>query len=212
MIKIKNLAYKYRRGRTHVLRDVSFEIKSGEIVALMGSNGSGKSTVGKLIAGIITPRKNQIWVDDIDVGVKRHYKEVFAKIGIVFQNPETQIFFDNVRDEMSFVLNQKDDVDGIIDEALERVNMVDRGDSLWDFSLGQKQRIVLAEMLTRKPKYLVLDEPTTMIDSVGKTEIWKIIRKLRSQDLGILLITNSKEEALVADRIITLQNGHIKNG
>lgn len=210
MIKVQNLTYKYRRSHAQILRDASFEVRSGEIVALMGENGSGKSTVGKLVAGIIRPRKSQVLIDDIDVGVKKNYREVFGKIGIVFQNPETQIIFNTVHDEMKFALGQKDNADKIIDEALEQVGMIGHEDGLWDFSLGQKQRIVLAEMLARKPKYLVLDEPTTMVDSVGKVEIWKIIRKLKAQGLGILLITNSKEESMIADRIITLQDGRTK--
>lgn len=212
MIKVRNLKYKYRRARAQILQNVSFDIMNGEIVALVGKNGSGKSTIGKLVAGIITPHKDQIYIDDLDVGVKKNYKQVFAKVGIVFQNPETQIIFNNIEDEMNFALGQQDNMGKIIDKALNQVGIINRNGNLWDFSLGQKQRVVLAEILARKPKYLVLDEPTTMIDSVGKREVWKLIRKLKSQGIGILLITNSDQEAAIADRIIKLQDGHIKNG
>lgn len=210
MIKVRNLKYKYRRSHSLILQDVSFDVKEGEIVALMGKNGSGKSTIGRLVSGIIKPQKNQVFIDEIDVGIKKNYKDIFAKVGIVFQNPETQIIFNNVHDELKFALGKRANVEGIVNEVLEQVGMVNCGDNLWDFSLGQKQRIVLAEILAREPNYLILDEPTTMIDNTGKHEIWKIIRNLKLQGIGILLITNSNEEASIADRIIMLRDGNIE--
>lgn len=210
MIKVQNLKYKYYRSRSLVLQDVSFNVAKSEVVALIGKNGSGKSTIGRLVSGIITPQKNQVFIDEIDVGIKKNYKDIFAKVGIVFQNPETQIIFNNVHDELKFALGKRANVEGIVNEVLEQVGMVNCGDNLWDFSLGQKQRIVLAEILARKPEYLVLDEPTTMIDPAGKHEIWKIIRNLKLQGIGILLITNSNEEALIADRIIMLRDRNIE--
>lgn len=210
MIKVQNLKYKYYRSRSLVLQDVSFNVAKSEVVALIGKNGSGKSTIGRLVSGIITPQKNQVFIDEIDVGIKKNYKDIFAKVGIVFQNPDTQIIFNNVHDELKFALGKRANVEGIVNEVLEQVGMVNCGDNLWDFSLGQKQRIVLAEILARKPEYLVLDEPTTMIDPAGKHEIWKIIRNLKLQGIGILLITNSNEEASIADRIIMLRDGNIE--
>lgn len=210
MIKVQNLKYKYCRSRSLVLQDVSFNVAKSEVVALIGKNGSGKSTIGRLVSGIITPQKNQVFIDEIDVGIKKNYKDIFAKVGIVFQNPETQIIFNNIYDELKFALGKRANVEGIVNEALEQVGMVNCGDNLWDFSLGQKQRIVLAEILARKPEYLVLDEPTTMIDPAGKHEIWKIIRNLKLQGIGILLITNSNEEASIADRVIMLRDGNIE--
>lgn len=210
MIKVRNLQYKYRRACSPVLQDISFDVKNGEVVALMGKNGSGKSTIGRLVSGIVRPQKNQVFIDGIDVGIKKNYKKIFSKVGIVFQNPETQIIFNNVRDELKFALGRHANAEKIMDEVLEQVGMTGRADDLWDFSLGQKQRIVIAEILARRTRYLILDEPTAMIDSVSKHEIWKIIHNLQSQGIGILLITNSDEEASIADRIITLQNGYIK--
>lgn len=210
MIKVRNLKYKYRRSHSLILQDVSFDVKEGEIVALMGKNGSGKSTIGRLVSGIIKPQKNQVFVDGIDVGMKKNYKDIFAKVGIVFQNPETQIIFNNVHDELKFALGKRANVEGVVNKVLEQVGMANCKDNLWDFSLGQKQRIVLAEILAREPNYLILDEPTTMIDNTGKHEIWKIIRNLKLQGIGILLITNSNEEASIADRIIILRDGNIE--
>lgn len=222
MIEVKHLRYKYKSSRDEVLRDISLSLRHGEIVALVGRNGSGKSTLGKLIAGIARPKRGEVLVDRIDVGVKRNYEKVFRKVGIVFQNPETQIIFGEVREEMEFALMGMSSIKGAVSDeqrkenarkitaALDMVGMVDKqGGNLWDFSLGQKQRIVLAEMLARCPQYLVLDEPTTMIDSLGKQTMYKIWRDLRTKGLGILLITNCAEELLVADRVLVLGDGRI---
>lgn len=209
MISVKNLKYSY--GKQEVLKGVSFEIRAGEIVVLVGKNGSGKSTLGKLVTGILRPHAHEVTIDGIDVGVKRNYQKVFEKIGIVFQNPEAQIIFNNIQQEMEFALQNTAETEKAIDAALKSVGMdTKRKDNLWDFSLGQKQRVVLAEMLARRPKYLVLDEPTTMIDSDGKERIWEILRRLRERGLGILLATNSAEELLLADRVLVLADGEIK--
>ncbi len=210
MIVINDLSYQYPRNSRQILKSVSLSVRSGEIVALMGKNGSGKSTIGKLVAGICRPPKKHVFVDGLDVGVKKNYQKIFEKIGIVFQNPETQILFNKIDDEMEFGLDKDAKLDRQIDDALDQVGMLShRQENLWELSLGQKQRIVLAEMLVRKPKYLVLDEPTSMMDDVGKKSMYILIRSLCTQGLGILLITNSTEEARIADRILTLQDGFI---
>lgn len=210
MIKVKNLKYKYRRSAARTLDDVSFTVREGEIVALVGKNGSGKSTIGKIVAGIIRPKKGEVIIDDIDAGARNNFGKIFERVGIVFQNPETQIIFNNVREEMCFACARCEVSNEAIEAALEAVGMKDAPvDDLWDFSLGQKQRIVLAEMLARKPRYLVLDEPTTMIDSLGKSKIYEIIRKLKAEGMGILLISNSAEEIRIADRVVVLSGGKI---
>ena len=210
MIAIKHLKYKYRRSETAILKGVSLTVREGEIVALVGENGSGKSTIGKLVAGIIRPRKGEIYVDNIDASERKNFSMIFQKVGIVFQNPETQIIFNDVWDEMRFVCAQSGIDDKVIKNSLEAVGMENmKTNDLWDFSLGQKQRVVLAEMLARSPQYLVLDEPTTMIDSLGKRKIHEIIRQLRAGGMGILLISNSADEMRIADRIVVLHEGRI---
>lgn len=210
MIKIQNLKYKYRRNEAETLNGVSFTVRGGEIVALVGKNGSGESTVGKIVAGIMRPKRGEVVMDGIDAGVRRNFEKIFRKVGIVFQNPETQIIFNNIREEMCFACARSGINDEAITAALEAVEMKDaRNGDLWDFSLGQKQRVVLAEMLARKPQYLVLDEPTTMIDTLGKRKIYEIIRKLKTEGMGILLISNSADEIRIADRVIVLSGGTI---
>ena len=164
----------------------------------------------KLVADIIRPRKGEIYVDNIDASERKNFSMIFQKVGIVFQNPETQIIFNDVWDEMRFVCAQSGIDDKVIQNSLEAVGMENmKTNDLWDFSLGQKQRVVLAEMLARSPRYLVLDEPTTMIDSLGKRKIHEIIRQLRAGGMGILLISNSVDEMRIADRIVVLHEGRI---
>lgn len=208
MIEVKHLQYKYRRSEVAILRDISFTVREGEIVSLVGRNGSGKSTIGKIVAGIIRPKRGEVMIDGVDAGIRKNFGSVFEKVGIVFQNPETQIIFNDVREEMRFACVQSGTND--IEAALEMVGMskVQTSD-LWDFSLGQKQRVVLAEMLARKPRYLVLDEPTTMIDSLGKRKIHEIIRGLRAEGIGILLISNAADEIRIANRLVVLSDGKI---
>ncbi len=212
MLKVKNLSYCYPGAKSPVLEQVSLQVQRGEIVALVGQNGSGKSTLGKLMANLISPQPGEILVDQLDISERRQHDQVFRKIGIVFQNPENQIIFSNLHDELAFALRdlEPDEVARRIETALQQVAMQDyRDTNLYDLSLGQKQRVVIAEMLARQPNYLILDEPTTMIDSEGKTQIHQIVQQLAQRGIGVLLITNSAEEFLLADRIYILSDHRI---
>ncbi len=205
MITVNDLTYRYPHSRGYVLREVNFSLQPGEIVTLVGQNGSGKSTLGKLLAGIIKPARKQILINDLDVAKKSNYDAIFQKVGIVFQNPENQILFNNVYDEMMFAARNIKNPIAQIQAALRTVDMLQYLHSdLTHFSLGQKQRIILAETLVRSPEYLILDEPTTMLDSAGKVAIYQVLKQLRTQGIGILLVTNLAEELLLADRIFIL--------
>lgn len=211
MIKIKNVTYRYQKGKD-ILKDITIDIQDKETVVIMGKNGSGKSTLGKLISGIIKPKEGKILVDDLDIADKRNKEEIRKKIGIVFQNPENQIIFNNVQDEVSFALKdlEKEEVEKRIKEALHKVHMEDKiKEDLYELSLGQKQRVVISEVLAKKPKYIVFDEPTTMIDSKGKEKIHHIVEELKKEGYTILYITNMAEEILLADRILILDEGKI---
>lgn len=212
MIKVENVSYKYKNNNIEVLKNLNFSVNDGEIIAIVGKNGSGKSTIGKLVAGITKMQQGNIRIDDIDISDKKNYNELQNKVGIVFQNPENQIIFSNIKDELSFALKglKKEEVEQRIDHALEQVGMLDKKEQdLYLLSLGQKQRIMIAEILAKNSKYIILDEPTTMIDSQGKEKIYQIIKKLKDEGYTIICITNVADEVLLADRILILNEGQI---
>ena len=207
MIKLENVSFKYKNSN-NILDDLSFEVKEGEMVAIVGQNGSGKSTLGKLISGILKPKKGKITIDNLDI----KSKEAKNKIGIVFQNPENQILFNNLEDEFFFSLKNLKKAESLlrIEQSLKQVEMLKyRKQELYTLSLGQKQRIVIGEVLARKPKYIVFDEPTTMIDSLGKEKIYNIISSLKEEGYTLICITNVSDEILMADRTLILKNGKI---
>lgn len=210
MIKVENVSFKYKNSNCKVLEDLNFEINDGEIVAIVGENGSGKSTIGKLIAGITKLKEGKIIIDDFDIS--KNSKLIQDKVGIVFQNPENQIIFNNIYDEISFSLKglENSEIEERINSSLKRVNMYNfKKSDLYSLSLGQKQRIMIAEVLARKPKYIIFDEPTTMIDSNGKEQIYEIIKDLKKEGYTIICITNLADEILLADRVLILNNGKI---
>lgn len=213
MIKISDLNFKYKNSN-EILTNINLEIQEGKIVALVGENGSGKSTLAKLISGIMKVKKGKITIDNLDLSKKEEYKEAVKKIGIVFQNPENQIIFNNIYDELSFSLKNlsKEEKEKRIIESLTKINMQEYiNKDLYELSLGQKQRIAIAEVLARKPKYIIFDEPTTMIDSTGKEQIYEIIKTLKKEGYTIIYTTNLAEEILLADRILILKDGQIIN-
>ncbi len=209
MIKIENVSFKYKESEM-ILNNLNFQINEGEIVAIVGKNGYGKSTIGKLISGILKLKSGKILIDDIDIS--KNAKDLNKKVGIVFQNPENQIIFSNIYDEIAFSLQNlsKEEIEKRIQEALKKVDMLDAlNKDLYTLSLGQKQRVMIAEILARNPKYIILDEPTTMIDSIGKEKIYEIIKNLKKQGYTIICITNLADEILLADRTLILENGQI---
>lgn len=208
MIKVENVSFKYKNSDNKILDNLNFEVKDGEIVAIVGQNGSGKSTIGKLISGIIKLKQGNIIIDDLKIKDKK----IQDKIGIVFQNPENQIIFNNIYDELAFSLKglKKAEIENRIENSLKQVGMLEyKNNDLYSLSLGQKQRIMIAEVLAKKPKYIVFDEPTTMIDSKGKENIYKIIENLKNEGYTIICITNLADEILIADRTLILKNGKI---
>lgn len=212
MIRVENVSFKYKNSENKILDNLNFSVMDGEIIAIVGQNGSGKSTIGKLIAGIIKLKEGNIVIDDLNITKNKKQKIIQDKVGIVFQNPENQIIFNNIYDEISFSLKglEKTELEDRIQESLEQVGMLKyKNEDLYSLSLGQKQRIMIAEVLAKRPKYIIFDEPTTMIDSKGKEKIYKIIEKLKKEGYTIICITNLADEILIADRILILKNGKI---
>lgn len=214
MIEIKNLSYKYKNGNK-VLNNINLNINKGEFVCIIGKNGSGKSTFSKLLSGLLPFKDGKIIVNGINLKDKKKTLEIRKTIGIVFQNPENQILFDKVYDDIAFSLQNlgfsKEQISNIIDDALNSVNMSEYKNSYTDtLSLGQKQRIAIASTLAINPNLLILDEPTTMLDPINKTAIYKTLNNLHEKSITIIYITNNIDEILLADRILFLENGEIK--
>ena len=214
MIEIKNLSYKYKNGNK-VLNNINLNINKGEFVCIIGKNGSGKSTFSKLLSGLLPFKDGKIIVNGINLKDKKKTLEIRKNIGIVFQNPENQILFDKVYDDIAFSLQNlgfsKEQISNIIDDALNSVNMSEYKNSYTDtLSLGQKQRIAIASTLAINPNLLILDEPTTMLDPINKTAIYKTLNNLHEKSITIIYITNNIDEILLADRILFLENGEIK--
>lgn len=210
MIKLQKINYSYSNGKK-VLTDIDLVLNSNEIIVIVGKNGSGKSTLGNVIAGIYKNKKNNISINGIDI-LKMSEIEIRKQIGIVFQNPNTQIIFNNVYDDMLFTLNNLnlDKSDERITNALNLVGMSGMEQANpYELSFGQKQRIAIANVLAINPNYLVLDEATSMLDNEGKNSIYKIVRDLKNQGLGIVFITNNIDEIRLADKIVFLKNGTV---
>ncbi len=211
MIKIENVDFKYKNN-DYILKNINLNINEGECISIIGKNGAGKSSIAKLIAGITKPINGTVWVDEINTKSKKDFYKLRKKVGIVFQNPDNQILFNNVYDDIAFGLKNLnlEDIDLRINEALKKVKMQDFiNNETYELSLGQKQRITIASVLAVNPKYVVLDEPTTMIDSNGKEEIYEIIKTLKNLGYTVIYTTNSIDEILLSDRVIIIDNNEI---
>jgi len=211
MININNVKFTYKNGNK-VLNGINFSINDGEFISVIGKNGAGKSTLGRLLSGLIKPTAGEIIIDGLNSSDKKNFLKIREKIGVVFQNPETQLLFDNVYDDMAFGLKnlKKDAIDERIEESLAMVGMREyKNKEIYDMSLGQKQRVAIAEALSLSPKYLVFDEPTTMLDSMGKEDVHMIVNSLKKAGYTIIYITNMADEILLSDRIVLLDKGNI---
>ncbi len=213
-IRFENVTFGYHND-SPILKDLNLTIKKGKYTVLLGHNGSGKSTIAKLSIGLLESQKGSIFVDDILLEEKSLGK-IRSKIAIVFQNPDNQFIGATVRDDMAFGLENKcvdpDLMDGIIEDYAAKVNMQDFLDAEpTNLSGGQKQRVAIAGVLAMQPDFLILDEATSMLDPIGKQEIFEVIQDLKAkrQDMSILSITHHIEEAINADEIIIINNGKI---
>lgn len=173
----------------------------------------GKSTLAKLIAGITKPTSGEVFVEGKDTKKKEHFLEVRKQVGIVFQNPENQIIFNSVEDEIRFPLEnlKLDNIEKRTKEALKKVGLEDKQNKeAYTLSLGQKQRLTIASVLAMNTPYIVLDEPTAMLDPKGKDEITKIVKSLKQEGYTIIYITNIIDEILLSDEIWLMEEGKIK--
>ena len=213
IIKVKDLSFEYE-PEIKTINHISFDIYKGEYVAILGHNGSGKSTIAKLLMGLLEKKTGEIIVDGYQLNLKNLYK-VREKIGIVFQNPDNQFIGATVRDDIAFGLENicvpRENMDDLINKYAKIVRMEKFLDhEPTKVSGGQKHRVAIAGILAMNPSIIILDEATSMLDPRGRKEINELVRELKHQkEMTIISITHDIEEAKNADRIILLNNGEI---
>lgn len=223
IVKAQNLTFEYIRrdeegnveGITTAVNDVTLSINEGEFIAILGHNGSGKSTFAKHINALLNPTEGSIWVDGMDTMDEDNVYKIRQKAGMVFQNPDNQIIAPVVEEDVGFGPENLGVETGKIwdrvNAALKAVNMFDfRKHSPNKLSGGQKQRVSIAGILAMQPKCIILDEPTAMLDPVGRKEVIKALIKLNKEDkITIILITHNMEEVIDADRIFVMEKGAV---
>ena len=213
IIKVENLCFEYEPG-LRTIHDISFQIHKGEYVAILGHNGSGKSTIAKLLIGLLEKKSGEIIVDGYQLNLENLYK-VREKIGIVFQNPDNQFIGSTVRDDIAFGLENRlvksEEMDEIINKYAGIVGLekfLDKEPSA--LSGGQKQRVAIAGVLAMKPDIIIFDEATSMLDPKGKKDIKELMNKIHSEgEFTIISITHDIEEVMQANDCIVLNKGKI---
>ena len=218
MISIKNLSFKYDyedENAKQILKNIDLEIREGEFVALLGHNGSGKSTLAKLINGLLVPGEGDVLVDGMNTKNEEEIWDIRRNAGMVFQNPDNQLVATIVEDEVAFGPEnlgiEPAEIRKRVDKALEDVGMSDyKKNAPHLLSGGQKQRVAIAGILAMSPKYIILDEPTAMLDPSGRREVIDTLVKLnKEENKTIILITHYMEEAAISDRVVVMEDGNI---
>ena len=223
IIKAARLVYEYiRRDEEENIEEVNraidgldVDIEKGGFVAVLGHNGSGKSTFAKHINGLLMPTDGTVWVGDMDTKDEEHIWDVRKTAGMVFQNPDNQIIGNIVEEDVGFgpenIGVPTEEIWKRVEESLKAVGMTAyRLQSPGKLSGGQKQRVAIAGVMAMKPECIILDEPTAMLDPNGRREVIRTIHELnRAEGITVLLITHYMEEAIEADRIIVMDDGRI---
>ena len=215
IIKIENLRFFYESGETPAVDVPELEIGRGEFVAVLGHNGSGKSTLSKLFNGILLPTEGSVLVNGIDTRDETRLLEVRRTVGMVFQNPDNQIVASVVEDDVAFAPEnlgvEPAEIRRRVDEALQCVGMYEfRNHAPHLLSGGQKQRVAIAGVLAMQPDCIIMDEPTAMLDPIGRREVLHAVRMLRrGRGMTVVLITHHMEECIHADRLIVMSGGRV---
>ncbi len=219
-IEIKDVEFSYMNEyddpptKNTVLRGVSLDIGRGEFVAVLGHNGSGKSTLAKLLNAINLPEKGEVLIDGMLTSDEEHLYDIRKRVGMVFQNPDNQIVATVVEEDVAFALEnigvEPAEIRRRVDEALKTVGMYEyREHAPHKLSGGQKQRIAIAGVLAMQPECIVMDEPTAMLDPIGRCEIMKTIKQLNAAGVTIILITHYMDEAAQAGRVVVMDSGRV---
>ncbi|MEI3598539.1 MULTISPECIES: energy-coupling factor ABC transporter ATP-binding protein [unclassified Oceanobacillus] len=214
LIEFRNVSFRYEENSPWVLKNLSFTIYENEFVAIIGHNGSGKSTIAKLVNGLLFPQQGEILINGITVNEETIW-DIRREIGMVFQNPDNQFVGATVQDDVAFGMENRgiprEEMIKRIEETLQAVRMSDyRLTEPHRLSGGQKQRIAIASVLAISPKVLILDEATAMLDPKGRKEIMDTVSELSEQrGLSLITITHDLAEVVQAERVIVMNQGEI---
>ena len=223
MVKTDKLVFEYEKrdeegnviGMHRAVDEVDLDVKEGQFIAILGHNGSGKSTLAKHINAILVPTGGTRWVDGKDTKKPEELWNVRQSAGMVFQNPDNQIIGTVVEEDVGFGPENlgvpTDEIWERVEDSLKAVGMIEyRHHSPNKLSGGQKQRVAIAGVVAMEPKCIVLDEPTAMLDPVGRKEVLKTVQKLRKKkNVTVILITHYMEEVIDADKIYVMDHGHV---
>lgn len=218
MIEVEHLSHTYEDeagNKVYAVEDVSLTIYEGEMVAIIGTNGSGKSTLAKHFNVLLRPTEGSCTVLGMNTKDERNILPIRQKVGMVFQNPDNQIVSAIVEEDVAFGPENlgvpQEELRQRVDMALEAVQMTDfRQHAPHLLSGGQKQRIAIAGVLAMKPRCIVLDEPTAMLDPRGRAEVLRTMISLnKEENIGVIYITHFMEEAVAADRVMVMKNGKL---
>jgi energy-coupling factor transport system ATP-binding protein len=215
IIEAKNIVFRYSSEEEPTLKGVSLSIKPGEMVAILGHNGSGKSTLAKHINAVLIPESGSCVVDGIDTSQIDMAYSIRSRVGMVFQNPDNQIVATVVEEDVAFGLEnigvESSEMRVRVDEALKDVDMYEyREHAPHQLSGGQKQRVAIAGIIAMRPKIIVLDEPTAMLDPRGRREVMDTILELnRTFGITVILITHHMDEAARCSRVVVMDEGRI---
>lgn len=215
-VHTENLEHIYQTNEgneIYALKGVSLDFSQGEFVAVLGHNGSGKSTFAKHLNAILLPKGGKVYVDEMDTSNDQLVYEIRKRLGMVFQNPDNQLVATIVEEDIAFAPENlgvpTDEIRKRVDDALKAVDMSEfASHAPHNLSGGQKQRIAIAGVLAMQPKCIVLDEPTAMLDPRGRQAVMNTILKLsKEQNITVILITHHMNEAVLADRVVVMNEG-----
>ena len=222
ILNIKNLIHKYmtyddseKNQEIRAIDDVSFSVEKGEFIAILGRNGSGKSSLAKHINGLLLPTEGAVYVKGMDTRNQEEILQIRQSAGIVFQNPDNQIVGAVVDEDVAFgpenMGRPTEDIWRRVTKALEDVGMTAYKEASPNrLSGGQKQRIAIAGIMAMEPECIILDEPTAMLDPQGRQHVLSLVKELNQEkNITILMVTHHMEEVLLADRVIVMQEGKI---
>ncbi len=210
-----NLNFKYDDDGKYIFKDLNLTFEQGEMTAVLGHNGCGKSTFAKHLNAILLPSGGKVYIDGIDTADENRVYDIRQRVGMVFQNPDNQIVATIVEEDVAFALEnlgvEPDEIRKRVDEALKAVGMYKyRLHAPHQLSGGQKQRVAIAGIIAMRPECIVLDEPTAMLDPIGRAKIMKTIKKLNEEfGITIILITHYMEEAAQCKRVIVMDKGKV---